>query len=70
MISTTTTFKKSQPILIPTVEKNKYLTEQYGLTNQIFDPFSSSPPNLFISKLKKRMSTYDLFTNEANRKSE
>jgi hypothetical protein len=62
--------KKSEPILIPTVEKKQFISEQYSLTQQIFDPFSSSPPNMFISKLKQRMSTYDLFINEANRKSE
>lgn len=45
-------------------------SEQYSLTQQIFDPFSSSPPNEFISKLKQRMSVYNLFKNEVNRKSE
>lgn len=65
-----TTIKKSEPILIPIPEKKKNISEQYSLTQQIFDPFSSSPPNMFISKLKQRMSTYDLFMNEANRKSE
>jgi len=44
---------------------------QCGLTQQLFDPsFSSSPPNLFISTLKKRISAYDFFINEAIRKSE
>jgi len=60
---------QSQPILIPSsAKKNTY--EQYSLTNQIFDPFSTSPPNVFISKLRQRMSFYDLFMNEASRKSE
>ena len=59
---------QSQPILISPTKKDTY--EQYSLTNQIFDPFSTSPPNVFISKLKQRMSFYDLFMNEASRKSE
>lgn len=60
---------QSQPIIIPPPAK-KDTHEQYSLTNQIFDPFSTSPPNVFISKLKQRMSSYDLFMNEASRKSE
>ena len=60
---------KSQPILITSPTK-KDTHEQDSRTNQIFDPFSSSPPNVFISKLKQRMSFYDLFMNEASRKSE
>ena len=62
--------KTTQPILIQSSPPKKDSFEQYSLTNQIFDPFSSSPPNVFISKLKQRMSFYDLFMNEANRKSE
>ena len=62
--------KTTQPILIQSSPTKKDVFEQYSLTNQIFDPFSSSPPNVFISKLKQRMSFYDLFMNEANRKSE
>ena len=58
---------QSQPILIPSPTKKD---TQYSLTNQIFDPFSTSPPNVFISKLRERMSFYDLFMNEASRKSE
>ena len=60
------------PIPIPMAKKEQeqQLNEQYSLTNQVFDPFSSSPPNVFISKLKQRMSSYNLFMNETNRKSE
>ena len=43
---------------------------QYSLTHQIIDPFSSSPPNVFISNLKSRMLSHSLFINDANRKSE
>lgn len=56
------------PIKIPNEIKNK--TEQYGLTQQLFDPFSSSPPNSFMSKLKKRMSVYEFFMKDAIRNSE
>jgi len=45
-------------------------TTQYELIQTIFDPFSVSPPNVFISKLKQRMNTYELCINDANRKSE
>lgn len=58
------------PIPIPKPPQPQQVNEQYSLTNQVFDPFSSSPPNVFISKLKKRMSSYNLFMNETNRKSE
>ena len=59
------------PIPIPIAkQQQQQLNEQYSLTNQVFDPFSSSPPNVFISKLKQLMSTYNLFMNETNRKSE
>jgi hypothetical protein len=43
---------------------------QYSLTQQMIDPFSSSPPNIFISNLKTRMFSHNLFINDANRKSE
>lgn len=45
-------------------------TAQYGLTQQLFDPFSSSPPNTFMTNLKRRMSVYDFFIKEATRNSE
>ena len=64
---------KHVPIPIPMAQQQQQqqqVNEQYSLTNQVFDPFSSSPPNVFISKLKKRMSSYNLFMNETNRKSE
>lgn len=59
--------KKATPVvtsIIPIIQN------QCGLTQQLFDPFSSSPPNPFISTLKKRISAYDFFMNEAIRKSE
>jgi hypothetical protein len=45
-------------------------SEQYGLTQQLFDPFSSSPPNSFISNLKRRMSVYEFLMKDTMRKSE
>lgn len=43
--------------------------EQYSLIHQLFDP-STSPPNTFMFNLKKRMSVYNDFINDAIRKSE
>jgi len=31
---------------------------KYGLQNQIFDPSQSSPPNIFMLKLHKRIDDY------------
>lgn len=63
---------KTQPILINNQMQlcSNDKTEQYGLTQQLFDPSSSSPPNSFMSKLKRRMSVYEFFIKEAIRKSE
>ena len=60
--------KTQTPIKMANEVQNK--TEQYGLTQQLFDPFSSSPPNLFMSNLKRRMSVYEFFMKEAIRNSE
>ena len=60
--------KTHRPIAITNEIQNK--TEQYGLTQQLFDPFSSSPPNSFMSNLKRRMSVYEFFMKEAIRNSE
>jgi hypothetical protein len=64
-------YEKSNSILIP-VNKNNILKQtEYGLKQGMFDPFQSSPPNEFMSKLRSRMSIYDSFvTNDVNRKSE
>jgi hypothetical protein len=60
--------KTHSPIKITNEIQNK--TEQYGLTQQLFDPFSSSPPNSFMSNLKRRMSVYEFFMKDAIRNSE
>lgn len=62
----------SLPMLIPTPNgtftqsntsiPNKNQTLLYSLTHSRFDPTHFSPPNNFISKLKKRMTVYDEFT--------
>jgi hypothetical protein len=57
-----------QPIKVINELQNK--VEQYALTQQLFDPFSSSPPNSFISNLKRRMSVYEFFMKDAIRNSE
>ena len=59
-----------KPIPIIIKQQKSQTEEQYSLTQQKFNPFSSSPPNGFISKLKQRMLVYNLLINEVNRKSE
>lgn len=52
------------------------LSNQYDLKENQFDPFSSSPPQYFMMKLKERIKTYNAFsdyslsTNDLMRKSE
>jgi len=49
--------KKSTPIPIPKTLKEPIL-RKYDLHNQIFDPTKSSPPNIFMLKLNKRIENY------------
>lgn len=59
------------PVIInKPVNSREKIEKYYGLTQQVFDPFSSSPPNSFIVNLKMRLAVYDLFMNDAIRKSE
>jgi hypothetical protein len=59
------------PIIIIKLDNNlRNASPQYSLTHQMTDPFSSSPPNIFISNLKSRIFSHNLFINDANRKSE
>lgn len=44
----------SEPINIPTNRK-----EEYTLSNNLFDPFQKSPPNVFLSHLKSRISKFE-----------
>jgi hypothetical protein len=46
-------------------EKNNNHNE-YSLKHHLFDPFKGSPPNLFMLKLKKRMSIYESSTKDDN----
>jgi hypothetical protein len=65
-----TIYEKSNSIEIP---KNMKQIEkkQYSLKQDVFDPFSCSPPNHFMVNLRKRMSTYNSFViNDDNRNSE
>jgi hypothetical protein len=39
---------------------------EYSLTQNIFDPSKSSPPNDFMLKLHLRMSLYNSFNNKDN----
>ena len=49
--------KISEPINIPTSIK-----KEYTLSNNLFDPFQKSPPNIFINHLKARISKLENIT--------
>ena len=50
----------------PTNKKVDFRLNEYSLTQNIFDPSKSSPPNEFMLKLQLRMSLYDSFIKEDN----
>ena len=59
------TYKKSKIIQIsPKNNTQNTLEKEYGLTENVFDPFKSSPPNDFMLKLQQRMTFYDSCTKE------
>ena len=59
------------PVIIIKLDNNvRNSSPQCSLTQQMSDPFSSSPPNIFISTLKSRIFSHNLFINDAIRKSE
>ncbi len=45
--------QSSVPINIPNRK------EEYNLSNNLFDPFQKSPPNVFINNLKCRISKFE-----------
>lgn len=47
------------PQTSPTNKKAEFSTNEYSLTQNIFDPSKSSPPNEFMLKLHLRMSLYN-----------
>jgi hypothetical protein len=49
----------SEPINIPTNRK-----EEYTLSNNLFDPFQKSPPNVFMNHLKSRISKFEDITDK------
>lgn len=61
---------KTPVIIIKLDNSIRNPSPQCSLTQQMTDPFSSSPPNIFISNLKSRIFSHNLFINDANRKSE
>ena len=66
------TAMKSIPIMINNTNLSNTSVlpgEQYSVIHQLFDP-STSPPNTFMFNLKKRISVYNDFINDAIRKSE
>ena len=54
------------PQTSPTNKKVEFSVNEYSLTQNIFDPSKSSPPNEFMLKLHLRMSLYDSFIKEDN----
>jgi hypothetical protein len=50
----------------PTNKKIDFNLNEYSLTQNIFDPSKSSPPNEFMLKLQLRMTLYDSFIKEDN----
>jgi len=53
--------EKSANIPIPLNNTNGLITQKYeqSLNISFFDPFASSPPNNFVSKLQARMSIHN-----------
>lgn len=49
--------KKSKPLNYPI--NNSNTCSEYSLTQNLFDPFQSSPPNDFLQKLYKRMQIHE-----------
>ena len=54
------------PQISPTPKNVDFIVNEYSLTQHIFDPSKSSPPNEFMLKLQLRMSLYDSFIKEDN----
>lgn len=54
------------PQISPTNKNADLSLNEYSLTQNIFDPSKSSPPNEFMLKLHLRMSLYNSFNNEDN----
>jgi hypothetical protein len=54
------------PQISPTTKKVDFSLNEYSLTQNIFDPSKSSPPNEFLLKLQLRMALYDSFIKEDN----
>jgi hypothetical protein len=49
------------PQISPTHKKEEFRVNEYSLTQNIFDPSKSSPPNEFMLKLQLRMNLYNSF---------
>ena len=49
------------PQISPTNKKEDFSINEYSLTQNIFDPSKSSPPNEFMLKLQLRMNLYNSF---------
>ena len=60
---------KNEIIRSNIIPMNQHISKQnncneYSLKQHLFDPTKSSPPNLFMLKLKKRMSVYSSFEKD------
>ena len=58
---------KSSNISIPKKSNRPINTSsEYSLTQNLFDPFQSSPPNDFLQKLHKRMQIHEQKLNKCS----
>jgi dTDP-4-dehydrorhamnose reductase len=74
MICNKVDLAKSSIISIPKKSKpsnyhsnNSNTCSEYSLTQNLFDPFQSSPPNDFLQKLYKRMQIHEQSVQKINK---
>lgn len=48
---------------LPTIKKDGFSVNEYGLKHNFFDPLKSSPPNDFMLKLRLRIYYYNSLNN-------
>jgi len=72
MICTKQILAKSSNIPIPTHSNHPHynisnISSEYSLTQNLFDPTQSSPPNEFLQKLYKRMYIHEQSAQKFNK---
>lgn len=67
MICNKVDLAKSSNISIPKSPNYPiHTSSEYSLTQNLFDPSQSSPPNVFLQKLYKRMSIHEQKLNKCS----